>query len=97
MSGTTGRGSNYINASGRNPPFLFKGMPVVPGRVIGKFASGLRDTGSDTAIVRRGMVDDDCLTGMTRRVVLFEGSVQELPGAKIRVHTPYLVGEIIAA
>ncbi|XP_077564747.1 uncharacterized protein LOC144180242 [Haemaphysalis longicornis] len=97
MSRSTGRGSNYINTSARNSPFLVKGMPVVPGRVLGKFASVLRDTGSDTAIVRRDMVDENCLTGVTRRVVLLDGSVQEVPEAKIQVHTPYLVGEITAA
>ncbi|XP_077537549.1 uncharacterized protein LOC144149778 [Haemaphysalis longicornis] len=97
MSRTTGRGSDYINTSGRSSPFLVKGMPVVPGRVLGKFASVLRDTGSDTAIVRRDMVDDNCLTGVTRRVVLLDGFVQEVPEAKIQVQTPYLVGEITAA
>lgn len=83
MSGETVRGSNYSNTNGRNSPFLVKGMPVVPGRVQGKFTSVLLDNGSDTAIVRRDMVDDDCLTGMTSRLVLLDGSD--------------LVGEIIAA
>ncbi|XP_077551257.1 uncharacterized protein LOC144164889 [Haemaphysalis longicornis] len=80
-----------------NSPFLVKGMPVVLGRVLGKVARVLRDTGSNTAIVRRDLVDGDCFTGKTGRVVLLDGSIKELPEARIQVHTPYLVGEISAA
>lgn len=90
-------GPNSKDVSDRNSPFLVKGLPVVPGRVLGKAARVLRDTGSNTAIVRRDLVDDDCFTGKTRRVVLLDGTAKELPEAKIQVQTPYFVGEISAA
>lgn len=64
--------------------------------MLGKAARGLRDTGSNTAIVRRDTVDDSCLTGKTRRAALLDGSKMELPQAKIQVQTPYFVGEISA-
>lgn len=92
-SGANGSGRNSKDASDRNSQFLVKGRPVVSGRVLGKAARVLRDTGSNTAIVRRDIVDDNCLTGKTRRVVLVDGSTKELPETKLQVQTPYFVGE----
>lgn len=96
LSGANGSGRNSKDASDRNSPFLVKGMPVLSGRVLGKATRVLRDTGSNTAIVRRDTVDDSCLTGKTRRAVLLGGSKMELPQAKIQVQTPHFVGEISA-
>ncbi|KAH9382639.1 hypothetical protein HPB48_023192 [Haemaphysalis longicornis] len=76
------------DASDRNSPFMVKGIPVVPRRVLQKFASGLRDTGSDTAIARHCLVDDDCFTGKRRRFLLLDGSIKEPPEGKIQVQTP---------
>lgn len=78
------------------PMFLVDNMPVVEGRVLGQRARVLRDTGSNTTIVRREFVPDRCLTGKTARVMLLDGKAKELPEANIQIHTPYFVGDVNA-
>ncbi|XP_077551642.1 uncharacterized protein LOC144165718 [Haemaphysalis longicornis] len=72
-------------------------MPVVEGRLLGNPVTVLRDTGSNTVIVRRDLVSENHLTGKTTRVLLLDGTVKQLPEANIYVQTPYFVGEITAA
>ena len=67
----------------RKPVFLLDGMPVVEGQVLGRKVRILRDTGSNTAIIRRDLVPDHCLTGALSRVVLTDGSGKEVPEARI--------------
>ncbi|KAL1476976.1 hypothetical protein MTO96_017845 [Rhipicephalus appendiculatus] len=78
------------------PRVAVDSVPVVQGRVLGQVAQVLRDTGSNTTIVRRDLVPDRCLTGETRKVMLVDGNVKQLPEARISVHTPYLIGDINA-
>ncbi|XP_075744075.1 uncharacterized protein LOC142802884 [Rhipicephalus microplus] len=78
------------------PMFIVDNMPVVEGRVLGQRARVLRDTGSNTTIVRREFVPDRCLTGKTARVMLLDGKAKELPEANIQIHTPYFVGDVNA-
>ncbi|XP_077531154.1 uncharacterized protein LOC144143244 [Haemaphysalis longicornis] len=73
--------------------FLVKRMPVVEGRLLGQPVTVLRDTGSNTVIVRRDLVAERHLTGKTTRVLLIDGTVKQLAEAKIYVETPYFVGE----
>ncbi|KAL1439791.1 hypothetical protein MTO96_009643 [Rhipicephalus appendiculatus] len=82
--------------SDKQPMFLVDNMPVVEGRVLGQRAHVLRDTGSNTTIVRRELVPDRCLTGKTARIMLLDGNAKELPEANIRIHTPYFVGNVNA-
>ncbi|KAL1414937.1 hypothetical protein MTO96_029978 [Rhipicephalus appendiculatus] len=70
------------------PRVAVDSMPVVQGRVPGQVAQVLRDTGSNTTIVRRNLVPDRCLTGETRKVMLLNGNVKQLPEARISVYTP---------
>lgn len=55
--------------------FLVKGMPVVEGRLLGNPITVLRDTGSNTVIVRRDLVSENHLTGKTTRVLFHRGAV----------------------
>ncbi|KAL1465932.1 hypothetical protein MTO96_043044 [Rhipicephalus appendiculatus] len=84
------------NTKNKPPRVAVDSMPVVQGRVPGQVAQVLRDTGSNTTIVRRDLVPDRCLTGKTRKVMLLDGNVKQLPEARISVHTPYLIGDINA-
>lgn len=55
--------------------FLVEGMPVVEGKIGQKTIAVLRDTGSSTVIVRRGLVGDGRLTGTKRPVYLVDGTM----------------------
>nr|XP_050030043.1 uncharacterized protein LOC126526137 [Dermacentor andersoni] len=57
-------------------------MPVLKGFVFGQTASVLRDTGSNTLVVRRSLVPDKAMTGTTAKLVLADGSSIEIPEAK---------------
>ncbi|XP_042144369.1 uncharacterized protein LOC120836664 [Ixodes scapularis] len=76
--------------------FLVERMPVVEGVIGQKKITVLRDTGSNTVIVRRGLVDDGLLTGTKRLVYLVDGTVKMLPEAHIHVKTPYFDGGLKA-
>ncbi|XP_040068703.1 uncharacterized protein LOC120841790 [Ixodes scapularis] len=76
--------------------FLVEGMPVVEGTIGQKKITVLRDTGSNTVIVRRGLVDDGLLTGTKKPVYLVDGTVKMLPEAHIHVKTPYFNGGLKA-
>lgn len=71
-------------------------MPIVEGFVMGKQVCVLRDTGSNVVIVRRGLVPKNCFTGQTERIVLVNGTVTQLPVARVPVDTPYFKGEVTA-
>lgn len=76
--------------------FLVKGMPVVEGQVFGRKVKVLRDTGSNTAIVRGDLIPDHCLTRKRIRAVLTDGSWKDVSEARISVCTPYFTGELKA-
>ncbi|KAL1487171.1 hypothetical protein MTO96_046629 [Rhipicephalus appendiculatus] len=77
--------------------FLVDGMPMVQGRLLGRQVRVLRDTGCNTAIVRRELVPDVCLTGKKISVALLDGSTSHLPEAVVQVNTPYFTGMLKVA
>ncbi|XP_042148104.1 uncharacterized protein LOC120842647 [Ixodes scapularis] len=76
--------------------FLVEGMPVVEGNVGTRKITVLRDTGSNTVIIKRDLVDDGQITGIRRPVYLVDGTVKMLPEARVRVSTPYFRGVVTA-
>ena len=56
----------------------------------------LRDTGCEGVVVRRGLVDDDQLTGKCCLIVRIDNTVLLTEKARIQVKTPYLSGEVEA-
>ncbi|KAH6937766.1 hypothetical protein HPB50_004027 [Hyalomma asiaticum] len=83
---------DYQKVMHKPPMFLVDVMPVVEG-VFGQVTRVLRDTGSNTTIVRPNLVPDRCLTGKTRNVMLLDGKRKELPEA---LQTPYFIGNVNA-
>ena len=69
---------------------------LVTGKVGGKSAKVLHDTGCTGKIVKRDLVSQDQLCGTDGYVIEFDWSVIRAPIAKIRVDTPYYVGEVNA-
>ncbi|XP_040354919.1 uncharacterized protein LOC121045765 [Ixodes scapularis] len=76
------------------PRFLVEGLPVVAGTYEGKSISVLRDTGCNTAIIRRELIHDDQLTGETRPVYVVDGTARMLPEVRVEIDTPYYSGVI---
>lgn len=70
-------------------------MPVLPGEVNGQIVRVLRDTGSNTLVVRRSLVPDEALTGTTATLWLADGSTIVTPEAEIRIRSPYFSGMAI--
>ena len=68
-------------------------LPLVSGKVGGKSAEVLHDTGCTGVIAKRDMVSQDQLCGTYGYVMAFDWSVIRAPIAKIRVDTPYYVEE----
>ncbi|KAH7941468.1 hypothetical protein HPB49_013988 [Dermacentor silvarum] len=71
-------------------------MPVVDGEIKGRRVSVLRDSGTNTVLVRRSLVDDAEFTGEQTSVVLADGTTRWLPEARVFVSTPYYTGLVIA-
>ncbi|CAN7990549.1 unnamed protein product, partial [Ixodes hexagonus] len=71
-------------------------MPVVRGEVGGRPVTVLRDSGCNTVVVKRNLVPDDKLTGVSSPVFLLDGTVKYLPEAEIEVKTPYFTGSLTA-
>lgn len=71
-------------------------MPVATGQVYGRLVSVLRDTGSNTVIVRRELVPDRCLTGQASTVLFVDNTTRHLEEAYIFVNTPYFTGHVLA-
>ncbi|XP_040070994.1 uncharacterized protein LOC120843638 [Ixodes scapularis] len=78
------------------PKFLVEGLPVVAGTYEGKSISVLRDTGCNTAIIKRELIRDDQLTGETQPVYVVDGTARMLPEARVEIDTPYYSGDITA-
>ncbi|KAH6940443.1 hypothetical protein HPB50_027593 [Hyalomma asiaticum] len=54
------------------------------------------DSGTNTVLVRKSLVNDEELTGEYSSVLLVDSSVRWLPEAKIVVSTPYYTGSVVA-
>ncbi|XP_042150102.1 uncharacterized protein LOC121838101 [Ixodes scapularis] len=86
-----------INAAvGRAPKFLVENMPVVEGRLGDRKITVLRDTGCNTVVVRKEMVQPEEFTGQSSPVYLLDRTVRYVPEAEIRVRTPYFTGRVRA-
>ncbi|CAN7946445.1 unnamed protein product, partial [Ixodes pacificus] len=70
-------------------------MPVVEGELLGQAVSVLRDTGSNTLIVRRSLVPETALTGSKSTLLLVDGTQLEVPEAKVDIASPYFKGTAI--
>ncbi|KAH6939915.1 hypothetical protein HPB50_022034 [Hyalomma asiaticum] len=70
-------------------------MPTLEGYISGRKVTVLRDTGSNTAVVKRSLVPDRALTGKTGRVILADGTSLELPEAWTYLSTPYYTGKLL--
>ena len=62
----------------------------------GRQCSLLRDSGSNTVGVRKSLIDEKSLTGESVKCVLFGGTIEKFPLARVHISTPYYVGEVIA-
>ena len=71
-------------------------MPVRLGKIGERDVSVLRDTGCSTVVVRRGLVDEEQLTGAEETCVLIDGTIRRTPVAEIDVETPYFTGRVKA-
>lgn len=63
--------------------------------MLGKIVSVLRDTGSDTMIVRRSLVPDEALTRTTTTLLFADGSEITVPEAVVEIFSPYFSGVCI--
>ncbi|KAM7297992.1 uncharacterized protein ISCGN_023143 [Ixodes scapularis] len=70
-------------------------MPVVRGLLNQRPVSVLRDTGSNTVIVRSSLVEDANLTGKTGVVILVNGAPLQLPEARVKLCSPYFTGDLL--
>ncbi|XP_064470233.1 uncharacterized protein LOC135384984 [Ornithodoros turicata] len=75
---------------------LASDLPVVEGRVGEEMVSVLRDTGSNTVVVRKSLVLPSQYTGQFGLVYLVDGTMKRLPEARIQVKTPYFSGNVTA-
>ncbi|KAH7940994.1 hypothetical protein HPB49_008945 [Dermacentor silvarum] len=75
-----------------NQPTGVYNLPVLPGEVYGKTVSVLRDTGSNSLVVRRSLVPDDAMIGTKATLLLADGSTIEVPEAKVHISSPYFSG-----
>lgn len=80
-----------VPATGTDPQ-----MPVVYGEIRGQRVSVLRDSGSNTVIVRRSLVRDEDLTGDKSVIIMVDHTEKWLPEAEIEVCTPYYSGKLKA-
>ncbi|KAH9378465.1 hypothetical protein HPB48_016222 [Haemaphysalis longicornis] len=81
-------------ALSQKAPGTDAGLPIVEGLIGGERVRVLRDTGCNTAIVKRCLVRDRDLTGTSSPVCLLDRSVLMLPEASIVVDTPYFTGRL---
>ncbi|KAH7959316.1 hypothetical protein HPB49_010241 [Dermacentor silvarum] len=71
-------------------------MPVVDREIKGRRVSVLRDSDTNTVLVRRSLMDDAEFTGEQTLVVLADGTTRGLPEARVFVSTPYYTGLVTA-
>ena len=92
----SGETIKVIHASACKIPHLKDKLPLVTGKVGGKSAEVLRDSGCTEVIVKRDLVSQEKLCGKYGYEMAFDQTVIRAPFAKIRVDTPYCVGEVNA-
>ena len=92
----SGGSIKMIHATACEIPNSKDKLPLVNGKVGGKSAKVLRDTGCTGVIVKKDLVSQDQLCGTYGYAMAFDRSAISAPIAKIRVDTPYYVGEVNA-
>ena len=70
-------------------------MPVMSGRLMPANTpiSVLRDTGCSTCVIRSNLVNMEQQTGRNQTVILIDGTEKRYPVARIKIDSPYFVGE----
>lgn len=71
-------------------------MPVCEGRIGSEVIQVLRDSGCSTVVVRKKFVTDKSYTGRMQKCVLIDGTVREVPIARLFVDTPFYKGDVDA-
>ncbi|KAH7980562.1 hypothetical protein HPB49_017264 [Dermacentor silvarum] len=71
-------------------------LPTAAGYLDGHPVTELRDSGSNTLVVRRSLVPERNFTGNMRTVYLLDGSSKQLPEAKVYVDSPFFRGTTLA-
>ena len=71
-------------------------VPTARGKVNGKPAIIMRDTGASVAGVRRSFIPEDKILPETITVQMFDGAVKEFPTAEVEVRCPFYSGNVIA-
>lgn len=69
-------------------------LPICKGKLNGNAVSVLRDMGTNTVIMKEGLVSDDCLAGAKGMVLLADGIIHELLQAQVYAGTLYVRGTI---
>ncbi|KAG0415772.1 hypothetical protein HPB47_007054 [Ixodes persulcatus] len=70
-------------------------MPVLEGALFGQTVSVLRDTGSNTLVVRRTLVAEVPFTGTTATLKLVDGRSVKVREAEVDIASPYFAGTAI--
>ncbi|XP_061176104.1 uncharacterized protein LOC133185059 [Saccostrea echinata] len=87
---------DLVNTSSCNVSASLGDMPSCNGKLNEHFVTVLRDTGCNGVVIRRNLIDDVQLTGNHRICILADGSRIQAPVARVKIDTPYFVGEIDA-
>ena len=76
--------------------FRGKTLPVLEGYIGNILVKTLRDTGCTGVVVKKQYVKPEEYTGKNQTCMMIDGSIIQVPIAKINVDTPYLVGTVEA-
>ncbi|KAK8769847.1 hypothetical protein V5799_013687 [Amblyomma americanum] len=71
-------------------------MPLQAGELFGQPVSVLRDTGTNSIVVRRDLVPEAALTGDSATLLLADDSSLKVPEAEVLISSPYFTGKSIA-
>ncbi|XP_046568632.1 uncharacterized protein LOC124277024 [Haliotis rubra] len=71
-------------------------MPVKTGLVGDCIVLVLRDTGCSTVVVRKSVVNPSSFMKVSKKCIMLDGTVREVPTARIEVDTPYYEGSVEA-
>ena len=86
---------NVLNLAYKSKDLDYDGpMPVCEGLAMGSKVLVLRDTGCNSGVIRKELVDKTLLTGEKQNCLLIDGTIRKFPTATINVDTPYYSGEM---